>query len=111
MRTRTTTSIFLGFLAALGSALVVPYQAHLLPELREAPVPLWALALISGLQNGILLWLLGALGLKAGDALGLGAPRLEAWIDGRRPPLRPYVLLLLGGSPRAFSSPPSTSSS
>jgi membrane protease YdiL (CAAX protease family) len=71
----------LGLACALGAAAVVPYLAALLPEIREAPLPLWGIALVSALQTGLLATGLATIGLKAGASLGLGAPYIQAWVN------------------------------
>lgn len=74
-------ALVLGGACGLGAALVVPYLATLFPELREQEVPLWAIALISAVQNGVLSTGLAWVGIRAGRGLGLGAPHLERWLS------------------------------
>jgi len=94
MSPRIRLTLLLAVAGGIGAAAVVPYQAALVPEIAASPVPLWALALLAGVQNTVLLGVLSWLGLRAGDALGLGAPVLE----GREsaPALRYVTLAALG---------------
>lgn len=91
-----------GALSGLGGALVVPYLASMLPAVAEAPLPLWALAVLQGLQSAGLATLLGYLGLRCGLPLGLPPPLLAYRLTGvvRTHPSclrRAAVLGLLGG--------------
>jgi hypothetical protein len=72
----------LAVVCGAGAAMVLPYMAAMLPELLEAPLPLWALAIVSGLQSGILCGVLALIGLGASSSLGLELPHLSRWING-----------------------------
>lgn len=98
MSTRTRVILGLGLVSALGGALVVPYQLALLPDVAaQLPLPVWAVCLVSGLQTGLLCTLLSWVGLRAGDALELGAPRIEAWLEGATAPWRQMGVAVLVG--------------
>ncbi len=84
-------ALVLGALSGMGAALVIPYLAAVMPELGELGVPLWVIALASGAQNGVLATGLALIGLKAGQANGLGAPFFAARINpGDAPAPRPF---------------------
>ena len=96
MSTRIRLVLVLTCVSMIAGAAVVPYQAAAMPEAfaqaqAEAGLPLAVIAAIAGVQTGILAGVLGWIGLRAGDALGLGAPVLEAWLEGRAPTLGPVL--------------------
>lgn len=78
---RARIALVLALACGAGSAMVMPYMAAILPELHEAPLPLWALGLLSGLQNGVLCGVLALLGLGAAQTLGLKTDHLARWIN------------------------------
>ena len=67
----------LGCLCALGGAAVVPYQLALAPMEVELPMPVPLLALVAGLQTGVLCAVLGGLGWLAAGRVGLPTPVLD----------------------------------
>ena len=67
--------------AALASAAIVPYGRALAGEgLSDLPIWGWIIAVAANLM---LIGPVTALGLWLGPKVGLGAPRLYAWLDGR----------------------------
>jgi membrane protease YdiL (CAAX protease family) len=80
-------ALFWAVLGAIGTAAVVPYQFALNPALAEAAtLPLPVLALLSAVQTGVLLFLLGWLVLRLGRPLGLDSPHARAFVEGRSQP-------------------------
>lgn len=67
----------LGAVCAFGGAAVVPYQLQMAPMDVELPLPVPAVALVSGLQVGVLCTVLGGLGWWAAGAVGLPTPLLD----------------------------------
>ncbi|MEN0065365.1 MAG: CPBP family intramembrane glutamic endopeptidase [Myxococcota bacterium] len=94
LSTRTKLIGLLGLGAALAGAAVVPYQAELAPEIRELPISLGTLSLIAGLQTGVLCGVLSWLGLWAATPVNLGAPVLEAWLEGQAPSINRLLTLM-----------------
>jgi hypothetical protein len=79
---RFRLALALGVACGVGAAAVVPYLAAMLPEIGEAGVPLWVIALVSAVQNTVLCTLLAFLGLSAAGPLGLEVPHLQRWLGG-----------------------------
>jgi hypothetical protein len=89
---RTPVVIWLG--AVAGVLCVIPYAGFLAPGALPAAasrlgVPVYQVVLASVLQNALVLGLMTFTGLWAARRLGLGAPLLEAWLEGRPPPFDP----------------------
>ncbi|MCA9489967.1 MAG: CPBP family intramembrane metalloprotease [Myxococcales bacterium] len=89
----------LGLASGLGAVCVVPYLAVLLPELSEAPLPLWGVALVSGAQVTVIWTLVATLGVAAGRVNDLGAPWIDARLAGN--PLAPPGLSTVLGAAAA----------
>jgi membrane protease YdiL (CAAX protease family) len=87
--------------AVVGVALVLPYAFAKIPAemLSKAP-PLYVLVPIEIVQGGVILGLITLAGLFFASRTGLGAPILEAWLDGQQvgPKLRSILLpsILIG---------------
>lgn len=92
-----------GALWLLGLPGVVAVVWALLPALKanEAllPLPLWAVVLLSGLQTAVLLAVAVALGVVLASRVGLAAPVVSAWLQGRPvvPALRQQLMPGLWG--------------
>lgn len=71
----------------------------LAPLVRQLVQPVWVVLLVGGLLIALLLALAVALGLVLAPRLGLGAPALSAWLQGRPvlPVLRAQLLPALCG--------------
>jgi membrane protease YdiL (CAAX protease family) len=87
--TRAAVAIWLG--AVIGTACVMPYVNALTPALHEAAakkgIPLGVLLALSIVQSAVLLGVMTFVGLWAARKIGLGAPLLDHWLDGKeRPP-------------------------
>lgn len=74
---RSRALLALGSLCALGGAAVVPYQLQMAPMEVELPLPVPLLALVAGLQTGLLCTVLGGLGWLAAGRVGLPTPVLD----------------------------------
>ena len=73
-------------LAALAAVAILPYSLALNPALAaRLPVPFAVLAIGSAVQSAVLLFVLSWLGLRMGQALGLGSPLASALVYGQRP--------------------------
>lgn len=87
----------------LGMPGVVAVVWALLPTLAAhqalLPMPLWAVVLLSGLQTAVLLAVAVALGVVLASRVGLAAPGVSAWLQGRpvMPALRPQLMPGLWG--------------
>jgi membrane protease YdiL (CAAX protease family) len=68
--------------AALTSAAIIPY-ALTISGASVPDTPMWRWVLVSVAQNLLVIAPLTALGLWLGSKVGLGAPLLAAWIEGR----------------------------
>jgi hypothetical protein len=68
--------------AALASAAIIPY-ALALSGASVPDTPMWRLVLVSVAQNLVVIAPLTALGLWLGPKVGLGAPLIASWIEGR----------------------------
>ena len=88
--------------AGIVSALAgLPYVLELLfssDEIREAlPFPLPVLAVLTVVQNGVVLAVAIALGLRLAERIGLKLPIITAWVSGERPVgVRPILVHALG---------------
>jgi hypothetical protein len=84
---RTTLVLWLG--ATVGAACVLPYIEAIMPGLAAASnrlrVPVVVLVLLSVGQSAVTLGALTFSGLWAARKLGMGAPWLQAWLDGDAP--------------------------
>ncbi len=74
-------------LAALASGAMAPYLLALLPASADPPPPMVVLAVVLGVQTGVMAFLLGWAGTSVGRDLGLGSPLLEVVLRGGRPGL------------------------
>lgn len=72
-------------ISAVAATGLVPYVATLLPE--GVAVHPAALAAALAAQTGVMAFVFGWLGTRAGRNLGVGSPLLEALLRGRLPPL------------------------
>jgi len=81
---RTGVKAFAVFVVAatLASVAIVPY-ALTITGATIPDTPIWRWLLIIVAQNLVLIASLTALGLLLGPKVGLGAPLLYAWIEGR----------------------------
>ena len=68
----------------LGVVAIIPAslteQANLL---KDFPIPLWVILPIQLVQNAVLIGVAVGLGLWLGRKIGLGAPLIEAWMEGK----------------------------
>lgn len=84
------------FLLLMGGALVgalglIPYLLSLnADQLAELPMPLWAIVALTVVQTMVQAGLATGVGLWLGPRVGLGVPRLRAWLSGEAP-LGPYL--------------------
>jgi branched-subunit amino acid transport protein len=69
--------------ALIGGMAIVPYSKRLVTLARRSSVPLSKLLLRSFVQNAVLFAVVVAIGLRAAHAVGLGAPYIEAAIEGQ----------------------------
>lgn len=105
MTSRTDTGIrkkwnwrlfFVLWIASIvGVMLVLPYALAKIPESALSKAPPWyVLVPLEVLQGGMILGLITLAGLFFANRTGLGAPILEAWLDGRpvRSKLRSILL-------------------
>jgi membrane protease YdiL (CAAX protease family) len=79
----------------VGMMLVFPYALALIPSSRLSKLPsLWVLLPLQAAQGALFLGLLTLAGLFFANRTGLGAPILEAWLDGQdvRSKLRSILL-------------------
>src|SRR5438445_8877028 len=70
----------------LGVVAIIPAslteQANLIKDL-PIQIPLWVILPIQLVQNAILIGVAVGLGLWLGKKIGLGAPLIDAWMDGK----------------------------
>ena len=92
--------VVLAFALLVGALIAVPYSAHLIEQgpLGRGRSPMFR-AVIALLSVLIFEWPLAAAGLVLARKLGLGAPLLEAWAEGRPADVRRTLALpaLWGG--------------
>src|SRR5690242_3620474 len=86
--------------SVVGMLLVLPYALTMIPaKLTSKLPPLYVLVPLQAAQGAIFLGLLTVAGLFFANRTGLGAPILEAWLDGEnfwtrlKPILLPSVLV------------------
>lgn len=92
------SALVLGGAAALGALALLPYAMALQPEaFAELPLPLPVVALLQLVQGGLLFTGLAFVGLRAGAAVGLGAPLLAARVEAGAP-ARPLPVAGLAGA-------------
>ena len=76
---------FLLALGLLGLISLIPYAlATSGTETRDLPLPLGVLVVLQLIQGTVLLAAAIGIGMRAGRALGLGAPILKGWLNGER---------------------------
>lgn len=86
-------------LSALASGAMAPYLLALSPGAADPAPPMVVLAVVLGVQTGVMAFLLGWAGTTVGRGLGLGSPLLDAVLRGRRPGLpRSLAWAALGGA-------------
>src|SRR5512138_3119635 len=103
MRWRLFFVLWIG--SVVGLFFVLPYAFAMIPADVSAKLPsLWILVPAQVLQSAILLGLLTLGGLFFANRTGLGAPIIEAWLDGQsvwvrlKPILLPSVLVGIIGT-------------
>ena len=84
-----------GTASAFAAALLVPYMQQAMPAAFESvKLPLAMIALLQGLQAGVLLTLLSFLGLRMAPCCGLGAPWFSASKRIEQRPALPWGLAI-----------------
>jgi membrane protease YdiL (CAAX protease family) len=87
------TALALWLAALIGTACVLPYVLTLVPQIGQKsghlPLSRPALVVISLVQSAVLLGVMTFCGLWAARRLGMGAPVVDAWVNGR--PTPPHV--------------------
>lgn len=73
-------ALLLAVFGGLGAALVVPYVLALMPPSKPLSMPVWLIALSSGIQNAVIVGMLGWMALRVAYPLGLDAPLLRRWL-------------------------------
>jgi membrane protease YdiL (CAAX protease family) len=73
----------LAIASALSVALVFPYSLVLTPKVGASGLPLWFVIGASVVQSAVQCFGLAWIGLRVGEASGLGAPVLGAWLRGK----------------------------
>lgn len=100
------TALFFSVAAALSTLALLPYLMVLQPQVfAELPLPLPAVAGLQLVQGLVLFTVISFLGLRAGASVGLGAPHISAWLEGKERlslPLRSLALALAAGFVLAF---------
>jgi hypothetical protein len=77
-------ALVLGVATGIGAMLVIPYAvASTGAPLHTRGLPLGVVVMLSGMQSAVLATLLAWVGLRLGAPLGLDAPVLRAWVEGR----------------------------
>ncbi len=80
-------AVLLALVSAVATAAVFPYLLQIAPgRLDGVPVPLPALIALQAMQMFIVITLMAWGGLRMGHRIGLGAPLLQHWINGRALP-------------------------
>jgi len=83
---RLRLAVILGLASILATLAVLPYAFALLSiQPTRWPVPVWVVGIAQAAQTGVLCFLLAWAGLTLGERYGLGAPRLNAWINHTKP--------------------------
>ena len=103
-RGRLRAVVLLGLGCAVGGAAVVPYQLLMAPIDVELPLPLPLVALVAGLQTGVMCAVLGGLGWLAAERVGLKTPFLDRLAGGRDTPLPTGTTALLAAGIGALTA-------
>jgi hypothetical protein len=91
------TALLFALASSVGTLAVMPYMAALQPEVFAAlPLPLPVVVLLQVVQGLVLFTLLSFLGLRAGAAVGLGAPLVTSWLEPGEGPAQALPLKTLG---------------